>query len=156
MTPERRAELRALLAKASPGPWTRWKDNLVVWSGEVTDNTSGGLSIKPDSGREIAEFPAWEIDDDGRDREAAANADLVAAAKAALPALLDALDMAEARERRLREMLAECTDDLEARIDAEYPEPDRLSHPVALRRYERDIAPVLNARAALSEGGKNA
>ena len=71
-------------------------------------------------------------------------------------ALLDALDLADARERRLREMLAECTDDLEARIDAEYPEPDRLSHPVALRRYERDIAPVLNARAALSEGGKNA
>lgn len=106
MTPERRAELRALLAKASPGPWTRWKDNLVVWSGEVTDNTSGGLSIKPDSGREIAEFPAWEIDDDGRDREAAANADLVAAAKAALPALLDALDMTEARERRLREAVA--------------------------------------------------
>ena len=105
MTPERRAELRALLAKASPGPWTRWKDNLVVWSGEVTDNTPGGLSIKPDSGREIAEFPAWEIDDDGRDREAAANADLVAAAKAALPALLDALDMTEARERRLREAL---------------------------------------------------
>lgn len=68
-----------------------------------------------------------------------------------MPALLDALDASDARERRLREMLAECTDDLEARIDAEYPEPDRLSHPVALRRYERDIAPVLNARAALSE-----
>ena len=64
---------------------------------------------------------------------------------------LAVMDHLDARERRLREMLAECTDDLEARIDAEYPEPDRLSHPVALRRYERDIAPVLNARAALSE-----
>jgi len=123
MTPERRAELRALLAKASPGPWTRWKDNLVVWSGEVTDNTPGGLSIKPDSGREIAEFPAWEIDDDGRDREAAANADLVAAAKAALPALLDALDMTEARERRLREALEiiagqrQCVDNLMGNAD---------------------------------------
>ena len=123
MTPERRAELRALLAKASPGPWTRWKDNLVVWSGEVTDNTPGGLSIKPDSGREIAEFPAWEIDDDGRDREAAANADLVAAAKAALPALLDALDMTEARERRLREALEiiagqrQCVDNLVGNAD---------------------------------------
>jgi len=123
MTPDRRAELRALLAKASPGPWTRWKDNLVVWSGEVTDNTPGGLSIKPDSGREIAEFPAWEIDDDGRDREAAANADLVAAAKAALPALLDALDMTEARERRLREALEiiagqrQCVDNLMGNAD---------------------------------------
>lgn len=66
--------------------------------------------------------------------------------------MLDALDQAEARERRLRDLLTECADDLEARIDAEYP-IEALAYPDNRRRRDRDLAPVLNARAALAEPG---
>ncbi|MCC7183581.1 MAG: hypothetical protein IT509_08430 [Rhodocyclaceae bacterium] len=47
--------------------------------------------------------------------------------------------------------LRECAADLEAHLDREYPAPDRLTYPDQRRKYERDSAPVLKARALLAK-----
>ena len=90
MTPERRAELRALLAKEALGQWRMAVPNAdeSVWI------IAGGLGLK------IARVHQGAI------ANAPINADLIVAARNDLPALLDALDAADARERRLREAVA--------------------------------------------------
>lgn len=107
MTPERRAELRALLAKEALGQWRMAVPNAdeSVWI------IAGGLGLK------IARVHQGAI------ANAPINADLIVAARNDLPALLDALDAADARERRLREALEiiagqrQCVDNLMGNAD---------------------------------------
>ena len=50
---------------------------------------------------------------------------------------------------RLRALVTELADDLEAEINARYPEAWR-EYPSEQRRYERDMEPVRRARATTS------
>lgn len=61
------------------------------------------------------------------------------------------LSAQEALMAEMLKALRECTDDLEAFLDREYPQPDRIVYPDQRRRYDRDMAPVLNARALLAK-----
>lgn len=70
-------------------------------------------------------------------------------------------DQASIREKKLRdriaerhEMLAECADDLESYVNAEYPLEMRDNHPSIERRYLRDMELVLRVRNALTKGAK--
>lgn len=56
-------------------------------------------------------------------------------------------ESAEQENKRLRECLKECADDLEQHVEAYYAKTK--DHPSEARRYKRDIEPVVNARAAL-------
>lgn len=49
----------------------------------------------------------------------------------------------------LRAALKECADELEAQIEALYPQADRDTYPTYQRRYDRDIEPVRMARKLL-------
>jgi hypothetical protein len=53
---------------------------------------------------------------------------------------------------RLREALKECSDDLAELVKSQYPTP---IHPSQQRRYDRDMEPVMRARALLKEGEVN-
>ena len=53
---------------------------------------------------------------------------------------------------RLLEVLQECADDLEDGINGQYGEIGKKAMP---DRYERDMQPVIRARAAIREGGKD-
>ena len=53
---------------------------------------------------------------------------------------------------RLRALLAECADDLESWVEGNYAKTK--DYPSEKRRYDRDIQPVLNARAALADQPK--
>lgn len=48
---------------------------------------------------------------------------------------------------KLREMLRECADDLEAEIEGQYS--GMKDHPAMKRRYDRDMDTVIRARAVL-------
>jgi hypothetical protein len=52
------------------------------------------------------------------------------------------------REALLREALKECSDDLAELVKSQYPTP---IHPSQQRRYDRDMEPVVRARALLSQ-----
>lgn len=90
ITPEQRAELRRLHEAATPGPWSK------RGSGVYFHNS----------------WPYAPVVDD--DRIGPENALLIAAARNALPALLDAADERDA----LRERLAEVTRDRDALLSA--------------------------------------
>ena len=49
----------------------------------------------------------------------------------------------------LVESLTECADDLEGELKARYPDA-LLTYPGERRKYDRDMAPVIAARAALA------
>ena len=89
MTADERAALRALAEAATPGPWERgdWH----IWS------KADGVS------REVCGMGGWEHRDDGA---------FIAAARAAVPALLDALDAAEAERDEARAVASELIDKL--------------------------------------------
>ena len=53
----------------------------------------------------------------------------------------------EASNATLLEALKECADDLESEVEHRYK--DTKDYPSERRRYERDIAPVRKARAAI-------
>ena len=53
----------------------------------------------------------------------------------------------EAANAELRVLLKDCADDLEAEVDERYGETSKKCMP---HRYERDMAPVVAARAALN------
>lgn len=53
---------------------------------------------------------------------------------------------------RLREVLQECADDLEDAINCQYGEIGKKAMP---NRYERDMQPVIRARAAIQEGARD-
>lgn len=89
-----RSELRRLCEAATPGPWRLHKHahaHVTSGGGENVANC-GGAQRNFDREQQFSQ----QID----------NATFVAAARTALPALLDALEAAEARERRLRDALA--------------------------------------------------
>ena len=56
------------------------------------------------------------------------------------------------RHAEVGESLKECADDLESEVDARYLMPDgTLIHPSYERKYNRDMEPVVKARALLGE-----
>jgi len=61
--------------------------------------------------------------------------------------IADALKAKNARIAELEALLKDCADDLEAEVDARYGENAKKCMP---HRYERDMAPVVAARAALN------
>lgn len=64
--------------------------------------------------------------------------------------------MAAARQRiaELEGALAACADDLEAEIKGRYGDPPPTAHRDTVRRYDRDMATVRDARAALAQPGE--
>ena len=62
----------------------------------------------------------------------------------------DEIEQLRTENAALRECLRECADDLEAELDARYRPHDNI-HPAMERRYDRDMEPVLRARALLGE-----
>ncbi len=62
------------------------------------------------------------------------------------------LDERDARIAELEGALRECANDLEVEINGRYRDSAGMIHPALLRRYERDITPVLTARAILTKG----
>jgi hypothetical protein len=67
----------------------------------------------------------------------------------AIAFLRDRATAAEARVRELEAGLRECADELEWEIRARYGEP---VHPAEQRKFERDMAIVVRARALLEDG----
>lgn len=76
------------------------------------------------------------------------------------PAMADAVQNYKATEAelatlraenaRLREALEECADDLEAEVNDRYPPSQMAAYPDQQRKRERDMQPVVKARAALA------
>lgn len=93
-----REELRRLCEAATPGPWT-----LDPCDGEFGFVRSG---IVWTAQNDSAAFSGTDFIQAKTEEDAA----FIAAARAAVPALLDALEAAEARERRLREAVTKCAD----------------------------------------------
>lgn len=56
----------------------------------------------------------------------------------------------KAENDRLRELLRECSDELEAEVNAHYGGTQH-DYPSEKRRYDRDMDPVIRARSALKE-----
>ena len=86
ITPDERAEWRALADAATPGPW--------AVDGFLAPGPGDSFTIGPADGALAYVQPVW------------ADAEFIAAARAAVPRLLDALDTAEAEVARLRERAA--------------------------------------------------
>jgi TATA-binding protein-associated factor Taf7 len=61
----------------------------------------------------------------------------------------------EAENAKLRTVLKDCADELEGCIDEDYKRGDGSIHPAMRRKYERDMATVRAARAALGESDGN-
>ena len=57
---------------------------------------------------------------------------------------------ANARIAELDALLKDCADELEARLDEDYKRSDGSIFPEHRSKYERDMAPVVAARAALN------
>jgi hypothetical protein len=90
------AALRALCDAAAKGPWVVWKGHADVYAGEPRVNTPGRLA---GCTGQIASCDHQDFGDDDReaDRQDRANAAFIAAAREALPALLDRVAAAEKR-----------------------------------------------------------
>jgi hypothetical protein len=65
-------------------------------------------------------------------------------------ATLDVLQATPDLVNRLCEVLAECSDDLQSMVDAEYAGMQD-KYPTMQRRYQRDIEPVTKARNLIAE-----
>ena len=65
--------------------------------------------------------------------------------------LQKALDAERRRATELERLLTDCTDDLEEEIQSRHPAYAEANYPDERRRYERDMAPVYRARAALEK-----
>lgn len=114
-----RAEMRRLLAEASPRPWEARKDE---------------RAIRVISGAYLVAQPYTT---GGGVWQQVANADLIAAAVNALPVHLDALDAAEAELCALRERLNEMVTEDAVHDDGEYVNEDAA---VLLAGVERALA----------------
>lgn len=66
--------------------------------------------------------------------------------------IVDECDRLRDENARLRTALRACADDLQAAVEAEYPEESR-KYPSVERRYRRDMSTVQRARAALRGAG---
>ena len=71
-------------------------------------------------------------------------------AKNAVWADSEELKQAEADNARLRELLKECSEDLGAYVNNEYPAELRNKYPALEDKYSYFMEPVLKARAALN------
>lgn len=91
-----RDRLRELAENATPGPWT------------VEHGSDWGLDGRqvPQSSVSRADRVAITWDDHGGEVFVPADAEFIAAARTAVPALLDMLDQAEARIQAVRDALA--------------------------------------------------
>lgn len=94
LTPEGRDRLRELAENATPGPWEARRGS--QWDFD-------GSQVAQSSVRR-ADRAAITWDDHGGEVFVPADAEFIAAAREAVPALLDALDEAEAVVERVREM----------------------------------------------------
>ena len=83
-----------------------------------------------DAAAELRQFPKWK------------------SASEKLEAGADAMD----RVKVLEELLKECADVLSEYVEAHYAKTK--DYPSELRRYQRDIEPVIKARAIAKLGGK--
>lgn len=111
MTPDEIARLRTLCDAATPGPWhadTRERGDAVVW-GPGDDQFLGniGATVGPVA-IDAHPDPSLATESHSKAQQILfdverANAEFVAASRTALPALLDALDVAQAREAALRD-----------------------------------------------------
>ena len=90
-----RDQLRALASGATPGPWIPHPS--YVWTSEL-----GGI------------IQNWS-----EDANAAADMEFIAAARTAVPALLDTLDQAEARIKAVRDVLDRARDEFEQPNEAD-------------------------------------
>lgn len=91
MTPERRAELEALCGKATPGPW-RYVPGASLWIGtsaEDTDDRFSGDAVLGTDSEVIMASTDYDLE------PKQADGDFIAAARPAVPELLDALEAAE-------------------------------------------------------------
>jgi hypothetical protein len=96
MTPDRRAQWKQLAERALPGPWTAGPEN-------------GELAGDPDDPWVVFGLSFW-VSISSNDTKA--DAEFIAAARTAVPELLDALEAAEAEIAKLR-----------ARVDLWEPTP---------------------------------
>lgn len=95
--------LRGLLAKATPGPWTRWKGHAEVFSsvGENRSNVIQGYKVCECVEPDEDQIPVWATEESMDDEEfavelaAEANAELICEMRNQLPALLDRLEFME-------------------------------------------------------------
>lgn len=135
---------RAALVGVTPGPWIR--DMSYWWPSKVR-------SLHPDHKHrwvvDVSSFPtATHTLEDAR---------FIAAARSLLPEMADRIAALEADlarvEAKLEEAgksLRECASELEASVEAEWPERLREKYPIYQTKFERDMEPVIRARAILA------
>lgn len=90
-TPEELAAWRVVCARATPGDW---------WVRTLTHSKPPWLEIQMVDGL-IADVQTWRSGQPGSMEETCANADFIAAARTALPRLIDALEASETKVTRL-------------------------------------------------------
>lgn len=115
MTPERLAELKALCEAATPGPW-EWTDTYGCDSDddELDNLFCGQVIVKlPDTDdqgwRSASTRHLWFGDMENCTGCDIANAQLIAAARTAVPELIAEVERLQGIERRLREYLEDIT-----------------------------------------------
>ena len=134
MTKERRELLRELCKKATPGPWLHtWKDCFMCMSSDFIDRKGDDIGIAlvtADINQTNAMLYATDID-----------MDFIAAARTALPELLDEV---EAVEAQLREVVAQAKQQLRDEQEASGVDLGKMD-----RRQDRMVAEmrVLQQRA---------
>lgn len=89
-TPEQAAEIEALTAAATAGPWAV--------------DTAYGLFVEDAGGAPIADLN-WAASTEAERERARADAEFIAAARTAVPALLAEMDALTAEQHRTRELL---------------------------------------------------
>ena len=138
MTKERRELLRELCKKATPGPWLHtWKDCFMCMSSDFIDRKGDDIGIAlvtADINQTNAMLYATDID-----------MDFIAAARTALPELLDEV---EAVEAQLREVVAQAKQQLRDEQEASGVDLGKMD-----RRQDRMVAEmrVLQQRAEAAE-----
>lgn len=113
-----------------------------------------GVHVRHPSG-EVIQSGGWTAEPTGR-FTAYVRADAEAGMRR-IEAIAESGRKAEAEAERLRDrvteleaLLVECAAGLEAEVEGGYS-PEMRKYPLMMRRYRRDIEPVIRARAALGE-----
>jgi hypothetical protein len=143
MTTPDYTELRALLERATPGPWDVWRERTdtrdeavaeLVTQVEATEPFAGAVFLLNANGK----CPALT----GCGPTSEANAALIVALRNQAPTLLSENEALRQRVAELEACLTECADDLGAEVEAK-------RGTVLARNTERDLAPVRRARSLL-------
>jgi hypothetical protein len=134
------ARLRELRAKATAGNW--FEDSQRV---QDSDRRDYYYNIYAPSGRIIADTLNSDmvlLEDNGEgaslDVVGRANAAAIVAAMNSLESLLEIARLAQ-----------ECADDLETEVKSRWVDPDGSIHPALQHKFDRDMSPVIELRAAL-------